>query len=785
MRAPLSWLREFAPFEGEARDLAVALDELGLVVDAIDVVGEGLGTITVARVLERRPHPDADKVQLVDVDAGTGDALQVVCGAFNFETGDLVPLAPVGAVLPGGMEIGRRKLRGEWSNGMLCSGRELGLSDDHAGILVLPAGLTPGTALDEALGIRPDVVFELDITANRPDAMSVAGVARDLAARFKLPFTLPGADIAESDADVHQLASVSVDAPDLCPRFTARALQDVVIRPSPDWVSSRIALAGMRPINNVVDASNYVMLELGQPTHPYDLDLLPGRGLLVRRASPEETLVTLDGVERHLHEDDCLICDAEGTPVGIGGVMGGASSEISETTSNVLLEAAHFTPMVIARTSKRLGLRTEASARFERGCDPEGIGRAVTRFCELLSGASVAKGMIDERSGTTARAPIRVRTARVNALLGTALTDEEITGFLEPIGFEASPAGDGVFDVTVPTFRPDATGEVDVVEEVGRHYGYSHIPRTVRRSAQVGRLTPYQQERRRVRLLLVGQGASEAIGSPLVGPGDHERAGLPPGVIEAENPVSVDESILRTSLAPNLLRSLAFNAGHRNPGVRLFEIGHVFNPPDDGDQLPVEVEELAVALAWDGDDAFSARHLWDRLCDALRLDGVSLANGSVPGLHPTRTARIVSDGAVIGAVGEVDPEITAAYGLDRTVGWMRCDLERLHSVRRRPEAATPVSRFPSSDIDLAFVVADEIPAEAVEATVVGSAGDLLVDVRLFDVYRGEATGEQSRSLAYRLRFCALDRTLTDEEVGESRQRVIEAVEAAHGARLRG
>ena len=784
MRAPLSWLRDFAPFEGDARDLGRALDELGLVVDAIEFVGEGLGGITVAKVLQRRPHPDADKVQLVDVDAGSGEALQVVCGAFNFDEGDLVPLAPVGAVLPGGMEIGRRKVRGQWSNGMLCSGRELGVSDDHEGILVLPAGLTPGMPLDDALGIKPDVVFELDITPNRPDAMCVAGVARDLAAKLRLPFALPEPVVRAGDTDVNSLTSIVVESPELCPRFTARVLQDISTGPAPDWVAARVTLAGMRPINNVVDASNYVMLELGQPTHPYDLDLLPGRGLLVRRAKPGETLVTLDDVERRLHEDDCLICDAESTPVGIGGVMGGASSEISESTITVLLEAAYFTPMAIARTSKRLGLRTEASARFERGCDPEGIDRAVARFCELV-GATVARGMIDVRGDAPRPRAIPVRTARVNALLGTALRDGDIKDYIEPIGFQVAAAADGTQDVIAPTFRPDVTAEIDIVEEVARHYGYSQIARTVRRGEQVGRLTPYQRERRHVRALLTAQGVSEAIGSPLIGPDEHERAGISAPLIEAENPISIEESILRGSLAPNLLRSLAFNAGHRNPAVRLFEIGHVFGPPPDGEQLPVEVEELSVALAWDGDGAAAARHLWDRLADALRLDAVTLENASVPGLHPTRAARIVIDGDVVGAIGEIDPQVLAAYGIERNVGWITCDLQRVHASARRPATALPVSRFPSSDIDLAFAVADHVSAGAVEHTVRAAGGDLLVDVRLFDAYRGDAVGDGARSLAYRLRFCALDRTLTDEEVGEVRRQVIEAVESTHDARLRG
>ncbi len=416
-----------------------------MVVEGVEQVGEGLESVVVARIDEIAAIAGADRIRLVTVEAGDG-ALEIVCGADNFAVGDLVPLAPVGAVLPGGFEIARRKMRGVVSNGMLCSGKELALSDDQAGLLLLTEveGARPGLPVAELLGIEPDVVFDITVEGNRPDAWCVAGIARDLAARLGLAFSLPDpAPVPQAPEPVEKLTSLAVEDADLCPRLTVRVLPAVTVGPSPRWLARRLVLAGMRPINNVVDVSNYVMLELGQPTHPYDLDRLPGGGLLVRRARAGETVVTLDGVTRTVGTpgrglgdtgEDCLICDAEGTPIGIGGVMGGESSEISETTTRVLLEAAYFTPMAIARTSKRLGLRTEASARFERGCDPWGIDRAAARFCELL-GFPVAPGSLDVQGDVPRSLVLAVPVDRVNAVLGTDLAADQVADLLEPFGF--------------------------------------------------------------------------------------------------------------------------------------------------------------------------------------------------------------------------------------------------------------------------------------------------------------------------------------------------------------
>ncbi|HEX2048692.1 MAG TPA: phenylalanine--tRNA ligase subunit beta [Acidimicrobiales bacterium] len=782
MRVPLSWLSEFAPFSGEPSELAAALSGLGLVVEGVEAVGQGLGDVVVARVLATRPHPNADKVQVVDVDRGDGAELQVVCGAFNFSAGDIVPLAPVGARLPGGMQIGRRNVRGQWSNGMLCSGAELGLNDDGDGIMILDPDATPGMPLVDALGIVADVVFDLDVTPNRPDALSVAGVARDLAARFRLPFSIPEPPpVGGDDGPV----TVVVESPDLCPEFTATVLTSVEIGASPPWMARRLTLAGMRPINNVVDVSNYVMLELGQPNHPYDLDRLPGRGLLVRRAREGERLVTLDDVERAVGPDDCLICDAESTAVGIGGIMGGASSEIAEATTTVALEAAWFDPNAIARTSKRLGLRTEASVRFERGVDAEGVHRAVARFCQLaaeVAGASVSGATVDVKADLPRPARVVVRTSRVNAILGTELSPADVSGYLQPIGFGCVPTGDGDFRVDIPSWRPDSDREIDVIEEVARHHGYTRIVRTMPPITRVGGLTPYQRDRRRVREVLVGAGLSEAWATSILAPEDLARAGLPPEAVEIENPLVAEESILRPSLLPGLLRAVTTNAGHRHPDVALFEIGHVFLPPAGDEQLPVEPEYLAVALGQR--QATDAVRAWDVLVEDLRLADVSLEAARPPGLHPTRSARILAGGQVAGAIGEVDPQVLAAHDIEGRVGWFEVDLDVLLASPRRPGTHRPVSRYPSADIDLAFVVDEPVPAADVERTLARAAGDVLEHIELFDVFRGPQL-EGARSLAWRLRFSSLDHTLSEEELTALRLRCIDAVTSTHPARLRG
>ncbi len=783
MKVLLSWLQEFAPIEGDPVALGDTMSDLGMAVESLDVLGSGLDGIVVARVLDLRRHPDADRIQLVDVDAGDGEALQIACGAFNMDVGDLVPLATLGTVMPNGMEIARRKMRGEWSNGMLCSSTELGLGTDSAGIMILPSDAVPGTDLKTALGITTDVVYDLEINPNRPDAMSVAGVARDLAARLKVPFAIPEPQVALSAASpAGEQARVEIIDADLCGRFVARVLNGVTVGESPTWIANRLTALGMRPINSLVDISNYVMLELGQPNHAYDLARLGGGGLRVRRARLGETLVTLDDIERRFQPDDLLICDLDDTAVGIAGVMGGEATEISASTTDVLLELAWFQPLAVARTARRLGLRTEASARFEKGTDPEILEVAALRFAQLLGEtASLAPGVIDERGDQPSRESVRVRTARAAAIIGVDIEPAAVRGLLDPIGFECTPVGDD-HDVSIPSWRPDSETEIDVIEEIARHHGYSTIPTRVPRSTISGGLTEHQRARRKVRQALVGLGFSEVMPSPFLAPGDFGRAGLVGDGIRLVNPLVAEESVMRTSLLPGICKVLAYNASHRNADIAIFELGHVFNrPTDPSADLPEEIERVGAALA--GSEAPAAVAAWKALAAHLHVDA-ELVNDEVPGLHPTRAARIVIDGESVGMVGEVDPAVLRSFEVAGRVAYFDIDLGRVLSAAGTLKPYDPVRLFPSSDLDLAFELDESVPAAAVGTVLADAAGDLLVELELFDVFRGEAVAPGRRSLAWRLRLQAADRTLTDVDIAEVRTRCIEAVESALPASLR-
>ncbi|MET0729424.1 MAG: phenylalanine--tRNA ligase subunit beta [Acidimicrobiales bacterium] len=781
MKVLLSWLREFAPFEGDPDALAESLSDLGMAVESMERIGEGLDGIVIAKVLETRVIPGANKIHQVIVDAGDGEALEISCGAFNMVAGDLVPLATIGTTMPDGMEIGRRKMAGTWSNGMLCSTRELGLGEDHAGILILPRHLRPGVPFTEAMGIQRDVLWELEINPNRPDAMSVAGVARDLAARQRLPFALPRPAPATASADRIRDVSVAILADDRCGSFSARVLRDVTVGPGDAKLATRLALLGMRSVNNVVDVSNYVMLELGQPNHPYDLAKVAGPGFRIRLAREGERLTTLDDVDRLLSPEDLLICDGADVPVGLAGIMGGSSSEIDEATSDVLLEMAWFHPIGIVRSSRRHKLRSEASARFEKGTDPEIIDLAMRRFAELLGvpledGAAVATGTLPERP------TVRVRTPRVAKLLGTELDPSRIAELLDPIGFATTRAGDDL-DVQIPSWRYDSSSEIDVIEEIARHHGYSALGQTLPRSALTGTLTERQRERRRLRSVLVGRGLSEAMPMPFLAPGDLARCGLPDEGLRIANPLVAEQSVLRTSLLPGLVGAVAYNWSHRNHGVRLFEIGHTFNrPAAPAADLPDELEVLAAVMA--GVDATDAVRLWRVIAGVLGVDGITVDNAELPGLHPTRGARALLGDLEVGRLGEIDPDVLDAHGIGERVAYLEVDLDTLLSQPHGDRPFRPFSLFPSSDVDLAFEVDADLPASAVEDVIRAAGGDLLWSVSLFDVFRGGSVPDGRRSLAYALRLQAPDRTFTDADVAAVRTTIIAAVESQLPATLR-
>ncbi|MEZ5169742.1 MAG: phenylalanine--tRNA ligase subunit beta [Acidimicrobiia bacterium] len=796
MRVPLSWLREFADIPGAPADIAAALDDLGLVVDALEQPGNDITGVVTATVLDVVDHPNADRLTLVDVDRG-GATVRVVCGAKNLASGDVVPYAPVGAVLPGGVALERRTIRGEVSEGMLCSASELGIGDDHSGILHLGTDTPPGVDAVEALGLD-DVVFDVDVTPNRADAMCVVGVARDLAAHTGAEFSLPTPDVPTSGDPGATEVSVTVEEPERCTRFTARVIE-VGPGPSPAWMAQRLRLAGMRPISNIVDVTNYAMLERGQPLHAFDLDLLAGPGIVVRCAEPGEALTTLDGVERTLTDEDLLVCDADRVGQAVAGVMGGGATEVSDSTMRILLEAAHFEASGIARTSHRLGLRSEASARFERGVDPDGVLRGSDRAAELLAevaGAHPVPDPVDHYPVPAERPRIRVRAPRVSDLLGIERSAGEIATLLEPLGISADVSGDDPTDLDVrpPTFRPDLGREIDIIEEVARRIGYNAIERTTPVSpGHAGGLSPDQRDRRLVADALAGAGCDEAVTLSFLAPSDLEAAGLPPEGVEVENPLRAEESLLRPRLLPGLLAVARLNGGRQLPDVSLFETGRVFGPPPEGQVLPDERDAVAGLLVGSRRpgphtptrdvDVYDIVDVWSAVLEALALSDHRLEPGDSPGLRPGRSAYIVLDGTPVGSLGEVAAPVIEAFSLSGVAVAFEADLDAVLAASRRSRTLHRPSRFPMSSIDLAFVVASDVPAAALARTMHG-ADDLVESVRCFDEYTGDELGEGRRSLAYAVALRADDRTLTDAEVGEARARLIEAVETAHGATLR-
>jgi phenylalanyl-tRNA synthetase beta chain len=549
-------------------------------------------------------------------------------------------------------------------------------------------------------------------------------------------------------------------------------------------MARRLTAAGMRPISNVVDVSNYVMLELNQPNHAYDLDTLGGGGFRIRRAADGEHLTTLDGDDRTFTSDDVFICDANDVPIGLGGIMGGLDTEISDSTTTVALEVAWFSLVGIGQTVTRTNLRSEASARFERGVDPYGMPTAVARFVELLSETcpelTVHAGAVDARSDHLPADDRRVdvRIGAVNRILGTDLAADDLPPLLDPIGFTVSGSGD-TRSVVLPSWRLDSTEEVDVIEEVARHHGYDRLGKTVPKSVVHGELSVRQHRRRLAREVLLGLGVSEAMPNPFLAPDTLARAGLSSEALRITNPLVTEESVLRTSLRPGLLRAVAYNESHRRTGVALFEIGHVY-PPAEG-ELPGEYEALTVVLA--GREAPAAIAVWRELAAALGT-GARIDQSKVPaGLHATRSATLQAGRDPLGAVGEVAPDVLEAFDVTERVAVLEVDLDQILGREPKPTQWKPTSRYPSSDLDLSFVVPEEIPAERVEKAVRQGAGNLLVDIDLFDVYRGEHAAEGTRSLAYRIRLQAPDRNLTDADVADVR-RGVETATTKLGAQLR-
>jgi len=791
MKVSLSWLRSYVDVEMDVAEMAERLTRVGLEVDSVVDRFAWLADVRVGRLAEVSPHPNADRLWLCTVETGDGTA-RVVCGAPNARAGMLAPLAPPGTVFPGGRVLEKSVIRGEASEGMLCSAAELELGDDAAGLLELDPGLSPGAPLTEALGLS-DPVLEIELTPNRPDCLGVLGVAREVAAFEGKRIQKPALAMPPAAGSVSERTSVTIEDPEHCPRYAARMVENVTVGPSPDWLRDRLLSVGLRPINNLVDATNFVMMETGQPLHAFDHDRLEEGRIVVRTAAEGERFTTLDGKERILAGDMLMICDGK-RPVAVGGVMGGLNSEIEEQTRNVLIESAYFDPVGIRRTAKRLGLSTDASHRFERGVDPEGTLFALDRAAVLmaeLGGGTLLEGTIDERPIVVGPKPIALGADACNRHLGVRLEREEIAERLRSIEFEAVPESDpDRLTVTPPSFRVDVTRPEDLMEEVARLWGYDRIPVTFPAlPAEGAPPAPRVALRNRLRDRMAGFGFAEIISYSFIdpaavdrlriGPEDDRRRQLP-----ILNPISEEMAVMRTTLLPGLLDAARRNLAHGNRDLRLFEVGKVFfgNGPD---RLPDEFE-WAGGL-WTGVRAEAGWHTPDAPCDFFDLKGVleALLNGlGVAGvrfaapdgtdcdaLRTGHAAILRLDGAEIGRIGEIHPEARAAYDLGQPVFVFELNMDaaadRTSDV---PQAASP-PRFPAVFRDVTLTLDRNVEAADVLERARESGEPLVEDAWLFDVYEGEKVPAGRKSLSLRIVYRSPEETLTDERVSPVHERI--------------
>jgi len=809
MRLPLTWLHDYITAELEPRALATRLAMTGTEVDRIDHHGvDALEHFVVGKVITCAQHPDADRLRVCTVDVGQrGEASQIVCGAPNVAAGQTVAVARPGAIMPDGTKLKAAKLRGQTSAGMILAPDELGLGDDHAGIMVLDAALRAGTPLADVLPISTPVL-ELEITPNRPDCLGVYGVAREVHAATGAPLAPPPwSEDPHPAGDTIPGVTITVDVPALNPRFTARAYENVSIGPSPAWLAARLLAAGQRPINSVVDITNYVMLLTGQPLHAFDLDRVAGGRLTIRSAVAGETMATLDDVQRTLDEDMVLIADGDG-PTSIAGVMGGQRSEVHDGTTRVLMEVATWDGPNINRTMAALGLRSEAGARFEKGLAPEQAIQAqavASQLMILLTGATPIGGTIDIGGPGPAAQTIRLRDARVVALLGAPVQRETSAAILAALGFGVAQADDGL-DVTVPAFRRrDVTREADLIEEVARLNGFDDLPSTVHenRTGRPGRLTAAQRLSRRAEDVLVGRGLHEIVGWSFTEPALLDRLRLPAddplrAVVELENPMSEAQSILRPTILGSLLDVAAHNAARGATDLAIFESGTVYRRDEDPAQPLADEHHALAALvtgssrlgestSWrDGSasaaDFFTAKALLEAVAGALRVPLTFAPAARWPFLHPGASAEVHLDGARIGFVGEVHPRVAAAWDLEaRAVGVFAVDLEKL--IAGAPELLSyrDVTSYPAVLQDLAIVVPDAVAAADVNALV----AQVAEDVRVFDVYTGPQVGNGRKSIALRCAFRARDRTLNEEDVARLRGKLVKRLAAELGGELRG
>lgn len=807
MKISWNWLREFVEMDWTPQQFIDRMMMLGLEVESSESVGAALEKIVVGQIREIAPHPQAENLVVCQVDTGQGTDLNIVCGAKNMKAGDKVAVATHGTELPGGLTIKKTKLRGVTSEGMMCSDSEMGLSDEHAGIKILPEDAPIGVSLPQVIGLD-DTVLDIKITPNRPDYLSLVGIARDVAAATGKSVGEISHTVHESDRPASECSSVQILDGDLCPRYAARLILGVKIGASPDWLKTRLERVGMRSINNVVDATNYVLWELGHPMHAFDLDKLNEKRIVVRRAHEGEKIRTLDGVERTLTSEMLVIADAK-VPVALAGIMGGADSEVSDTTTNILLESAYFDAVSTRRTSRQLGLSTEASYRFERGADYHALIRAIDRCAAMiqeLAGGEILKGILDVEalSGEDAKhlqesRQVTLRSHRVTHILGNEVPDKEVEQLLTRLGFGVDVAEPGVWRVTVPSFRVDVSHEADLIEEIARLYGYDRIVSTYPRLevSPLEKDTPYHLQRKLVDLM-VSAGLQEVVTYSFMGERDLDDLQLPADsflrdAFTLTNPLSQGESLIRTTLIPRLLKVYDHNQRRARRDLAIFEIADTYRKTDESSD---EVARLGILLSgeplphWSAQarerDFFDAKGLVTLILNAFRARNIRFEKSTQPFLNPERGIDLLFESTPLGFFGELAPEIALKMDFLSRVSLVEINLDVLRQAMGEDQRKfVAPSAYPAIERDIAILVPLTIAGDQILDAIRKTGKAMLESVALFDRYRGKQVDADRCSLAFRLVYRSSEKTLTEEEVNARHEKILKMLEREFSAVLRG
>ena len=799
MKVSLNWLKEFVDIGQTPTDLAESLTMAGLEVEGLEHKAQNLNDVTVSRILDIKPHPRADRLSICQLYTGK-EEVSVVCGAKNITKGDLVPLALPGITLPNGMLIKERQVRDEISQGMLLAEDEIGLTGDHTGIMILPDDLMPGETLSNAMDLE-DWILDVTLTPNRIDCASIVGIAREIGALTKKKITIPEIHIEESDILIEDLAQVDILDTHGCPRYAAGLVDKVEIGPSPFWMRYRLHSCGIRSINNVVDITNYVLIELGQPLHAFDYHRLGDRRIEVKRAENGQAFTTLDDQTRYLDDQTLMICDGKG-PVALAGIMGGLDSEITENTTTVLIESAYFNPTVIRRSSKRLSLTTEASYRFERGIDIGGVDFALKRSLMLiqqLAGGNIARGIIDCYPEPWSPPKIILRANRANEILGTSIATKQMADYLSSLTMAVKVVDQNRMEVSPPSFRVDITREADLVEEVARLIGYNNIPVTL------PAIRPAEEDvselvlRDRIKAMLVGMGFIEIITYSFISPKSAdiliagEKSNLR-SFVKLLNPLSQDQSVMRTSLIPGMLSTVRLNSLRGQDDLRIFEWGKTYIKGEE--ELPQEKQVLAALITGFGSrqewyqegreaDFFDIKGVIENILEELGIEGSEYKrNSPKEGLDPHEYARIHFSGSEIGAIGKVSKEVMEGYGLEKSAFILELYIESLLSLVAWEKRFTTLAKFPSVRRDISVIISRSTGTAMLVSIVKEMGKGLVESVDIFDVYQGKQIAPQEKALALRISYRSNKKTLTDDEVNEIHEEVIEEIRRQTGGRLR-